>query len=96
MRASARFSIALFVRVWKVIRLSQGFESLNVVVGHLPFAGHGLFGWLFLYADGGCIQFHRVGIIVHDLLVKVAESILDGLPAEAARLLDVGNRKETR
>ena len=40
------------------------------------------------------MQFHRVGIIVHVLLVKVAESILDGLPAEAARLLDVGNRQE--
>ena len=47
-----------------------------------------------MYADGDCIQFHRVGIIVHDLLVMVAESILDGLPAEATRLLDVGNRKE--
>ena len=40
------------------------------------------------------MQFHRVGIIVHVLLVKVAESILDGLPAQAARLLDVGNRQE--
>ena len=40
------------------------------------------------------MQFHRVGIIVHVLLVKVAESILDGLPAEAARLLDVGNHQE--
>ena len=40
------------------------------------------------------MQFHRVGIIVHVLLVKVAESILDCLPAEAARLLDVGNRQE--
>ena len=40
------------------------------------------------------MQFHRVGIIVHVLLVKVGESILDGLPAEAARLLDVGNRQE--
>ena len=40
------------------------------------------------------MQFHRVGIIVHVLLVKAAESILDGLPAEAACLLDVGNRQE--
>ena len=40
------------------------------------------------------MQFHRVGIIVHALLVKVSESILDGLPAEAARLLDVGTRPE--
>ena len=40
------------------------------------------------------MQFHRVGISVHVLLVKVAESILDGLPAEAARSLDVGNRQE--
>ena len=71
-----------------------GFESLIVGVGHFPFAGRGLFWWLFLYADGGCMQFHRVRIIVHVLLVKVAESILDGLPAEAARLLDVVNRQE--
>ena len=49
---------------------------------------------VFLYADGGCMQFHRVGLIVEVLLVKVAERILDGLPAEAARLLDVGNRQE--
>ena len=40
------------------------------------------------------MQFHRVGIIVHVPLVKVAESILDGLPAEAARLLDVVNLQE--
>ena len=40
------------------------------------------------------MQFHRVGIIVHVLLVKFAESILDGLPAEAARLLDVGTHQE--
>ena len=40
------------------------------------------------------MQFHRVGIIVHVLLVKVAESILDGLPAEAAGLLDVVNLQE--
>ena len=78
----------------EAIRLSSGFESLNVDVGHVPFAGHGLFWWLFLYADGGCMQFHRVGIIVHVLLVQVAESFLDGWPAEAARLLDVVNLQE--
>ena len=42
----------------------------------------------------GCMQCHRVGIIVHVLLVKVAEGILDCLPPEAARSLDVGNRQE--
>ena len=94
MRASALSNIALFCVGVGGDRLSQGFESLTVGVGHVPFAVRGLFWWLFLYADGGCMQFHRVGIIAHVLLVKIAESILDGLPAKAARLLDVGNRQE--
>ena len=39
------------------------------------------FGVFFCMRTVGCMQCHRVGIIVHVLLVQVAEGILDGLPA---------------